>query len=286
MQLRLEQERLLLPLIRARIEAKRERNEGGVEDDEVVAYVDTLLDLQLPDEERALNEGELVTLCNEFLSAGTDSTTTALQWIMANLVKYPAIQDKLYQDIVAVVGPAPPLSKEVEMEVKEDDLQKMPYLKAVVLEALRRHPPGHFVLPHSVTEDVILDGYLVPKNAVVNFTVADMGWDPEVWENPMEFRPERFLEGTMSGGDGSESQMFDLTGSKEIKMMPFGAGRRVCPASGLALLHLEYFVANLIWYFEWKPVDGDDVDLAEKQEFTVVMKNPLRALISPRVQSS
>ncbi|PRQ60117.1 putative cytochrome P450 [Rosa chinensis] len=78
-----------------------------------------------------------------------------------------------------------------------------------------------------------------------------MGWDPKVWEDPMAFKPERFLSG--GAGEG-----FDITGSREIKMMPFGAGRRICPASGLAMLHLEYFVANLVWRFEWKAVDGDD----------------------------
>ncbi|KAI7989660.1 Cytochrome P450 89A2 [Camellia lanceoleosa] len=128
---------------------------------------------------------------------------------------------------------------------------------------------------------------MVPKGTMVNFMVAEMGWDPKVWDEPMEFKPERFL--TNSGGNGGEGEgeatvVFDVTGSKEIKMMPFGAGRRICPASGLALLHLEYFVANLVWYFEWTAADGNDgdVDLSEKQEFTIVMKNPLRAYISPR----
>jgi cytochrome P450 len=162
-----------------------------------------------------------------------------------------------------------------EKEVKEEDLHKLPYLKAVVLEGLRRHPPAHFVLPHAVTEDVVLDGNLVPKNASLNFMVADMGWDPKVWEDPMAFKPERFL----SGGGG---EVFDITGSREIKMMPFGAGRRICPGFGLAMLHLEYFVANLVWNFVWKAVDGDEVDLSEKQEFTVVMKCPLKAHLSPR----
>ncbi|KAL3576418.1 hypothetical protein D5086_021701 [Populus alba] len=94
----------------------------------------------------------------------------------------------------------------------------------------------------------------------INFMVAEMGRDPKVWEDPMAFKPERFLNG---GGE-----TFDITGSREIKMMPFGAGRRICPGYGLAMLHLEYFVANLIWKFEWKAVDGDDVDLSEKEEFT------------------
>ncbi|KAK7858456.1 cytochrome p450 89a9 [Quercus suber] len=66
-------------------------------------------------------------------------------------------------------------------------------------------------------------------------------------------------------------------------MMPFGVGRRICPGSGLAMLHLEYFVANLVWSFEWKAVEGGDVDLTEKQEFTMVMKNPLKAHLSLRL---
>ncbi|XVF06816.1 hypothetical protein REPUB_Repub06bG0083200 [Reevesia pubescens] len=101
-----------------------------------------------------------------------------------------------------------------------------------------------------------------------------MGWDPKVWEDPMSFKPERFLRSNDSGGE-----VFDI-GSREIKMMPFGVGRRICPGFGLAFFHLEYFVANLIWKFEWKAMDRDDISLEEKQEFTVMMKTPLRAHIS------
>ncbi|KAK7858496.1 cytochrome p450 89a2 [Quercus suber] len=236
--LRRDQEAVLRPLIEARRKVKQERQSKAKEDKDVdndhefvVSYVDTLLDLELPGEKRKLRDGEMVSLCSEFLNA-----------------------------------------------VKEEDLNKMPYLKAVILEGLRRHPPGHFVLPHAVTEDVVLDGYLVPKNATLNFMVAEMGWDPKVWEDPMEFKPERFW----SGGDGG-GEVFDITGSREIKMMPFGVGRRICPGSGLAMLHLEYFVANLVWSFEWKAVEGGDVDLTEKQEFTMVMKNPLKAHLSLRL---
>ncbi|KAI4304586.1 hypothetical protein MLD38_040073 [Melastoma candidum] len=262
------QREVLSPLIEARSKFIQEyRQTDGEQQERTVAYVDSLFNLELPEEKRKLNEEEIITLCSEFLNGGTDTTSTALQWIMANMVKYPHIQEKLYQEIRGVVAAG-------SEEVEEDHLQSMPYLKAVVLEGLRRHPPGHFVLPHAVTEDAELNGYKIPKKGSINFMVAQMGWDPKVWEDPMEFRPERFLgEGR---GDG-----FDITGSKEIRMMPFGVGRRICPGFGLAILHLEYFLANLIWRFHWKAVDGDDVDLTEKLEFTVVMKNPLRALISP-----
>ncbi|XP_027345957.1 cytochrome P450 89A2-like [Abrus precatorius] len=256
---RKEQEDVLVPLIRARKQAKEE---GRVNDDSIVSYVDTLLELELPEEKgkRKLTEEEIVTLCSEFLNAGTDTTSTALQWIMANLVKYPHVQERVVEEIREAVG------ERAEREVREEELQKLGYLKAVILEGLRRHPPGHFVLPHAVTEDVVLNDYLVPKNGTVNFMVAEMGWDPKVWEDPMSFKPERFLN----------DEGFDITGTKEIKMMPFGAGRRICPGYNLALLHLEYFVANLLWNFEWKVPEGIDVDFSEKQEFTVVMKHALQ----------
>ncbi|XP_073135660.1 cytochrome P450 89A2-like [Henckelia pumila] len=266
--LRQEQENMLLPLIRSRLKRISKQHDAAE-----LAYVDTLVDLNLPEENRKLDEPEMMRLCSEFLAAGTDTTSTALQWIMANLVKYPGIQTKLYDEIISITGSSNGSSR--PRMVQEEDLHKMPYLKAIVLEALRRHPPAHFVLPHKVRQDVELDGYVIPRDSTVNFMVADMGWDPKVWEDPMEFKPERFLA-TSSG------EAFDITGSREIKMMPFGAGRRICPGLALALMHLEYFVANLIRNFVWIPVEGDDVDLTEKQEFTTVMENPLRARITPR----
>ncbi|KAI8565299.1 hypothetical protein RHMOL_Rhmol03G0248100 [Rhododendron molle] len=247
--------------------------------------MDTLVDLELPEEKRKLNEKEMVSLCSEFLNGGTDTTSVALQWIMANLVKYPQVQTKLYEEINGILGPSPQLREKNEKEgmvmIKEEDLQRMPYLKSVVLEGLRRNPPTHFVLPHTVTKDVELEGYLVPKDAIVNFLVADIGCDPKVWDEPLVFKPKRFFINT-SSGNGKAAGLFGITGSREIKMMPFGAGRRICPAIGLALLHSELFVANLVWYFEWKTVGGNTVDLSEKQKFITIMKYPLRAHISPR----
>ncbi|KAJ0462107.1 putative cytochrome P450 [Helianthus annuus] len=282
MQIRKDQEQSLLPIIESRIESVK----SGSHNEGIVAYVDTLVNLELPEEDGGKENGgklthkEMVSICGEFLNAGTDTTSTALQWIMANLVKHPHIQSKLYDEIVSVVGPPPsPPRKEDELEldsvINEEDLLKMPYLKAVVLEGLRRHPPGHFVLPHRVMKEVEVQGYTIPQGATINFMVAEMGLDPNVWDEPMEFKPERFLV-----NDGA----FDITGSKGIKMMPFGAGRRICPGSDLALLHLEYFVANLIWYFNWSVPDGYDVDLSDKTEFTVVMKNPLQAQVSSRLE--
>ncbi|PON33754.1 Cytochrome P450, E-class, group I [Parasponia andersonii] len=273
LQLRKDQEGVLVPLVNSR----REKLKAATEDEDfVVCYVDTLLGLELPEEgNRNLNMGEIVSLCSEFLNAGTDTTSTALQWIMANIVKHPEIQEKLYEEIKRVVA------GNCISIVQEEHLHKISYLKAVILEGLRRHPPSHFGLTHAATEDVILEGFVVPKEGSVNFEVAEIGRDPKVWEDPMAFKPERFLVNDSEGG--SKVTEFDLTGIKEIKMMPFGAGRRMCPGYSLAMLHLEFFVANLVWRFEWTAAQGDEIDLSEKQEImTVFMKNPLKVRLSPR----
>ncbi|KAJ6797269.1 cytochrome P450 89A2-like [Iris pallida] len=261
------QEEIFIPLIRSRQQRKlgRRQREG---ESAGYSYVDSLLDVEL-EGGRRLREDEIASLCHEFLSGGTDTTSTALQWIMAELVRNREAQGRLHEEVEAAAA-----GKD---GVEEEDLQRMPYLKAVIAEALRRHPPGHFVLPHRAAKDVVLGGgrYLIPKGAEVHINVAELGWDGRTWEEPMAFRPERFLE----GGDGSG---VDITGSREIKMMPFGAGRRMCPGFGLALLHLEYFVANLVREFEWKAAEGEEVDLSERLEFTTVMKYPLRARICSR----
>ncbi|KAJ6740788.1 FLAVONOID 3'-MONOOXYGENASE-RELATED [Salix purpurea] len=137
------QDDVLIPLIRARKKAKEERvnktkkDKKDYEDEYVLSYVDTLLDLELPEEKRKLREEEMVSLCSEFLDAGTDTTSTALQWIMANLVKYPQIQEKLFVEIKGVV-------QDGEENIKEEELQKMPYLKAVILEGPKEAPASPF----------------------------------------------------------------------------------------------------------------------------------------------
>lgn len=263
-------EDLFVGLVRERKKIKQENEERDIDSE---SYVDTLIELRLPSDRKVLEESEIVSLSDEFISHGSDTIATALHWVMANVVKYPKIQAKILDEINGVVELG-------QQWIKEDDLVKMPYLKAVILEGLRRHPPVYLLdTPHGVTEDVELGGYLAPKGISVNFLVADMGRDPNIWEDPLAFKPERFLY--CDDKNGRENN-FDITCNREIKMMPFGAGRRICPGLGLAVLHLEYFVANLIWKFEWNKVD-EDVDLSEKVEFTIGMKNPLHARISPRV---
>nr|BAJ86653.1 predicted protein [Hordeum vulgare subsp. vulgare] len=266
---RRQQEESFLPLV---AEIKNNLKEGRGSSSK--SYVESLLDLRIQEDGgRAVTDGELVSLISEFLGAGTETTASALQWTMANLVKRPDLQQKLRVEVDAIAGNG--------QVIEETELSRMPYLKAVVLESLRRHPPLPFVLRHMEGEEAAkaLGLTSVPDGgATVNFLVGKIGREAAAWPNPMEFTPERF----MPGGDGEDT---DLTCTRELRMMPFGAGRRACPAIAPAMLHLKYFVANLVREFEWWEADGDDnaVDLAEfRGLFITIMNRPLRARLVPR----
>nr|CAB3479950.1 unnamed protein product [Digitaria exilis] len=245
-ELRRQQEEMYLPLI-----AARRRHDG-----EPPAYVDTLVDLSVPDEhgdrrrnkrrrrrQRKLTDGELVGLCSEFLGAGTEPAAAALQWIMANLVKRPDVQRALWKEIDAAVAAE-------EDEVGEEVLGRLDYLNAVIMEGLRLNP------------------------------TVPVAFRQTAWADPLEFRPERF----MPGGEGAGVSLVAAAGSAgEIRMMPFGAGRRMCPGMGIAMLHLGYFVANLVREFEWVEVEGDHaVDLRPHVGFFRVMKRPLHVRLVRR----
>ena len=108
-------------------------------------------------------------------------------------------------------------------------------------------------------DHVVLDGRRLPAGTAVHFPLARLARDKTAWTDPREFRPERFL----AGGEGAGVSLVAAAGSAgEIRMMPFGAGRRMCPGMGVAVLHLGYFVANLVREFEWAEAGGElGVDL-------------------------
>lgn len=160
--------------------------------------------------------------------------------------------------------------------ITEGDIEKMPYLGAVVKETFRRHPPSHFLLSHAATKETELGGYTIPADASVEFYTAHLSDDPNTWEEPGSFRPDRFLEGDGVG--------VDVTGTKAVKMVPFGAGRRICPAMTLGTLHVHMMLAKMVHAFKWVPVPGAPPDPTETFAFTVIMKNPLKAILLDRTR--
>ncbi|KAJ6925542.1 cytochrome P450 77A1-like [Populus alba x Populus x berolinensis] len=267
-ELRKKQMECLVPLIRNRraFVEKGEDPDSEMASPVGAAYIDSLFDMKLPVNRGPLGEQEFVTLCSEVISAGTDTSATTIEWALLNLVQNQEIQEKLYQEIIGCVGK--------HGVVKEEDTEKMPYLGAIVKETFRRHPPSHFVLSHAAINETRLAGYTIPADVNVEFYTAWLTEDPDLWKDPGEFRPERFLEGDGVG--------VDMTGTREVKMMPFGVGRRICPAWSLGVLHVNMLLARMVHAFKWLPCPTAPPDPTETFAFTVVMKNPLKAVILSR----
>ncbi|KAL5569557.1 hypothetical protein UlMin_026132 [Ulmus minor] len=252
MEVRKKQIEFVYPFIERRRKALA--NPGSDETATSFSYLDTLFDLKIEGRDSVPTKEELVTLCSEFLNGGTDTTGTAIEWGIAQLIANPEIQEKLYNEIKST---------------------KMPYLEAVVKELLRKHPPTPFSLTHAVTEPTTLVGYDIPTDANVDIFVSAVSTDPNLWSDPERFDPDRFYSGQEDG---------DMTGKNGLKMLPFGVGRRICPGLTMATVHISLLLARMVQEFEWSAYPpGGKIDFTGKPEFTVVMKNTLRAMIKPRV---
>lgn len=265
LEVRKEQIDFITPIIERRKRALQ--NPGSDETATSFSYLDTLFDLKIEGRKSSPSNEELVTLCSEFLNGGTDTTGTAIEWGMAQLIANPNVQEKLHDEIRSTVGDG--------RKIDEKDVEKMPYLQAVVKEILRKHPPTYFSLTHAATEPATLAGYDIPTDANVELFLPGISEDPKLWSDPEKFDPERFVSGREEA---------DITGVTGIKMMPFGVGRRICPGLNMATVHVSLFLARMVQEFQWSPYPpGKKLDFSGKLEFTVVMKDPLRATIKRRV---
>lgn len=250
---------LCLPLIAA-------RRRGPHDDDLCRPYVDTLIQLRVPDGKhggrRALCNDEIVDLVLEFLGAGSGSLVVCLEWTLAHLVVQPEVQKKLRREV------------DGEAADRSQLIRGMPYLHAVILESLRMHPPTPVALRHVQAADAATTLVGADSDVTVLFLLGDMGRDTKAWKDPDEFRPERFLAGGDAEGVGP------LPGRKQTRMMPFGAGHRFCPGVGLAMATMKCFLAALVLEFEWAPPTNAAVDLTELDGFLKTMKKPLSACLT------
>ncbi|XP_034708515.1 cytochrome P450 76T24-like [Vitis riparia] len=222
--------------------------------------LDALLNLN-KQHDHELSCNDIRHLLTDLFSAGTDTTSSTIEWAMAELLNNPKAMAKAQDELSQVVGK--------DRIVEESDVTKLPYLQAVVRETFRLHPPVPFLVPRKAEMDSEISGYAVPKNAQVLVNVWAIGRDSRTWSNPNSFVPERFLECEI-----------DVKG-RDFQLIPFGAGRRICP--GLLLGHrmVHLMLASLLHSFDWKLEDGmrpEDMDMSEKFGFTLRKAQPLRAV--------
>lgn len=197
-------------------------------------------------------------------SAGTDTTYTVLEWAMTELLLHPEVMKALQSEVRGVVGS--------KRGVKQDDLEKMTYLKAVLKETLRMHPPIPLLVPRESLEDVKIQGYDISAGTLVITNAWAIGRDPDSWDSPEEFRPERFINSDT-----------DFTGHY-FELIPFGAGRRGCPGIFFAMSVVELVLASIVHKFDWELPYGtrrEDLDMTQCTGLTIHRKTPLHAVATP-----
>ncbi|KAL0320078.1 UNVERIFIED_CONTAM: cytochrome [Sesamum radiatum] len=196
--------------------------------------------IQLKDQKSSsldLSWDHIKALLMNLFVAGTDTVAAAVVWAMTGLMLNPAVMKKAQTEIRQFIGQ--------KGKVDEDDIRNLPYLKAVVLETLRLYPPAPLLFRTQILdEDCIVDGYTIKPGTSVIINGWAIGRDPETWQDPEEFQPERFM--TSNGG------VVDVSAKTgEFEMIPFGGGRRGCPGMGMGLISAELALANLLYSFDW-----------------------------------
>ncbi|KAB2621171.1 cytochrome P450 98A2 [Pyrus ussuriensis x Pyrus communis] len=228
-------------------------------------FVDALLTLQ---DKYDLSEDTIIGLLWDMITAGMDTTAISVEWAMAELIKNPRVQQKAQEELDGVIG--------VERVMTEVDFSSLPYLQCVAKEALRLHPPTPLMLPHRANANVNIGGYDIPKGSNVHVNVWAVARDPAVWKDPNEFRPERFLE-----------EDVDMKGH-DFRLLPFGAGRRVCPGAQLGVNLVTSMLGHLLHHFNWTPTEGakpEEIDMSENPGLVTYMRTPLQAVPTPRLPS-
>lgn len=192
---------------------------------------------------------------------GTDTVAILLEWIMARMVIHQDIQARAQEEIDTCLGGQP--------HVQDSHIQRLPYLQAIVKEALRMHPPGPLLSwARLAVHDVHVGKFFVPAGTTAMVNMWAITHDPTIWKDPWTFKPDRFIDEDVS-----------IMGS-DLRLAPFGSGRRVCPGKALGLATVHIWLARLLHRFKWLPTQP--VDLGESLRLSLEMKKQLVCCAIPR----
>ncbi|KAL8109381.1 cytochrome P450 71B34-like [Apium graveolens] len=206
-----------------------------------------------------LSKDHIKAVFMDLFLASIDTSSGTTVWAMSELAKNPRVMRKVQVEIRNVVGN--------KAQVDEKEIEKLKYLKMVVKETLRLHPPVPLLLPRETMQYCKIGGYNVYPKTRIFINAWAMGRDTSIWSKPDEFYPERF-----------EDCEIDFKG-QHYELIPFGAGRRMCPAMTMGLASVESMLANLLHCFDWQLPNGmksDDINMEEEFGLTVNKKFPLQ----------
>ncbi|XP_074314865.1 cytochrome P450 81Q32-like [Silene latifolia] len=227
---------------------------------EKVPLIYKLFDLQDSDSNR-YSDVFIKGIIMAILVGGIDTSVIAIEWALALLLNNPKELNKARSEVDNCI-------KNKDRLVDESDLDKLPFIYNVMNESGRLFPGGPLLVPHESSEDCTIGGYHVPKKTMLLVNAWTLQRDPNLWEDPLAFKPERF--------EGAK------TSKQRYSFATFGHGRRSCPGEALANRVVTLILAALLQCFDWDRVDGMDVDLSEGSGLTMPMVTPLKALCKAR----
>ncbi|XP_057722628.1 3,9-dihydroxypterocarpan 6A-monooxygenase-like [Arachis stenosperma] len=245
---------------------KKNDNEGETWD-----MMDVLLQVYRdPNAQVRLTRNHIKAFFRDIFLAGTDSSSVSVQWTMAEILNHPTVLKRLRAEIDAVVGST--------RLVNESDVPNLPYLQAVVKEAMRLHPTAPLSLREAAS-DFSINGYNVKSQTRTIINIYAIMRDPEAWPNPEDFIPERFLDDTTNDGVYGDhynlKERFIKMSVNDFRYIPFGFGKRGCPGASLALTVINLTVAALIQCFDWRIKGADRVNMEEGSSFSMGLAQPL-----------
>ncbi|OAY57926.1 cytochrome P450 71B34 [Manihot esculenta] len=208
---------------------QKQSKDPGKED-----IIDVLLGMERPQTETAIQSSQdhiKAILMNIFL-AGVETGAITIVWAMAELARHPRVMKKAQEEIRSCIGN--------KTRVSESDIDKLEYLKMIVKETMRLHPPGPLLIPREAMSSFSINEYEIEPKTRIQVNVWAIGRDPKIWRNPEEFFPERFIDNPI-----------DFKG-QNYELLPFGGGRRGCPGISMGLATVELALANLLFCFDWK----------------------------------
>ncbi|XP_021738349.1 isoflavone 2'-hydroxylase-like [Chenopodium quinoa] len=225
---------------------------GNLSDGRKRAMIHVLLSLQKEDPQYYSDE-MIGSLILALFQGGTDTSAATVEWVLSLLLNNPKVLKKAQEEIDTNVGNT--------RLVEESDKNNLPYLQCIINETLRMYPTGPLGLPRESRGDCYVGGYYVPKGSMLIYNIWAVHNDPNIWDDPRNFKPERFLdlEKTTLG----------------YKFMPFGTGKRVCPGEHLANKMIWLAVAILIQCFDWERTSNDLIDMEESGGLSLVKLVPL-----------
>ncbi|CAO1948628.1 unnamed protein product [Urochloa humidicola] len=223
--------------------------------------------LQIP-----LDMDVLKSVIFDILSAGSETSATTLQWAMAELIRNPKAMRRATAEVRATFGS--------HGTVPEHALGELQYLHLIIRETLRLHPPAPLLLPRECREPgTTVLGYDVPPGATVLVNVWALGRDERYWPggDAEEFRPERFE-------DGGEAAGVEFKGA-DFELLPFGAGRRMCPGMAFGLVIVELALASLLLHFDWEAPGVDDpAEFDMTEAFGITVRRKANLLLRPVIR--